>query len=461
MRTGEHRSYSQIDHWRKYQQFLPDRMRLGDGREPAEEWWPWRGADIHLDRYAVPEAPLTVILLHGVGGNGRLLAPLGLMLQEHGYEAVIPDLPGYGLSVVSPDQIALDRWVDCVADLAEAEARRTGRRVVLFGMSLGGMLGYMAAAQGRRAAGVIATTLLDLRLPIAREQGARTPVLARLLTRLLPPLAAVLGGLRLPIRWFTKMGKIANDPEVARLVCEDSVGGGSKVPLRFLRLAPGVQAGDRAGGLRPLPAAPRPPRGRPLDDDRGQSAILRPDPGAQGVGDAGELRPFPDRGAGRKPPGGERGRRVPGKTEQGGGRPSRPLHLGDAVLLLIPLFPALEEGLQSFEGDPIPAGVQLVPAGDVDYETERWPSLDRTHTTMPDRPHVCVFCGSSRGSRPAYTEAARRTGTALARHGLGVVYGGGRVGLMGVVADAALAEGDGSSASSPSLCGGRRSRTRA
>src|SRR3954452_7752576 len=60
---------------------------------------------------------------------------------------------------------------------------------------------------------------------------------------------------------------------------------------------------------------------------------------------------------------------------------------------------------------------------------------------MPDRPHVCVFCGSSRGSRPAYIEAARRTGSALTRHGLGLVYGGGRVGLMGVVADSALAEG--------------------
>jgi alpha-beta hydrolase superfamily lysophospholipase len=210
-------------------------MRLSAGREPVEEWSPWRGADIHLDRYAVPEAPLTVILLHGVGGYGRLLAPLGLMLQEHGYEAVLPDLPGYGLSVVSPDQVALDRWVDCVADLAEVEAQRSGRRVVLFGMSLGWMLGYMAAVKGSRAACVIATTLLDLRLPMAREQGANTPRLAPMLTRMLPPFAAVFGGLRLPIRWFTNMGKIANDPKLARLVCEDSVGGGSKVPLRFLR----------------------------------------------------------------------------------------------------------------------------------------------------------------------------------------------------------------------------------
>lgn len=60
---------------------------------------------------------------------------------------------------------------------------------------------------------------------------------------------------------------------------------------------------------------------------------------------------------------------------------------------------------------------------------------------MPDRPHICVFCGSACGSRAVYIEAARRVGVALARAGLGLVYGGGRVGLMGVVADAALAEG--------------------
>ncbi len=48
---------------------------------------------------------------------------------------------------------------------------------------------------------------------------------------------------------------------------------------------------------------------------------------------------------------------------------------------------------------------------------------------------VCVFCGSSPGARPAYTDAARRFGAALARRCLGLVYGGGHVGLMGAVAD--------------------------
>src|SRR5262245_46835036 len=175
MRPRERRSYAEIDHWRKYQAFLPERMRLSAGREPAEEWWPWRGAEIHLDRYAAPAAPLSVVLLHGAGGYSRLLAPYGLLLHGHGYEAVMPDLPGYGLIVPPTALFDNARWVDCVADLVEAEIRRTGRPVVLFGMSMGGYLAYLAAAQGRKAAGVIATTLADFRLPIVQEQGARYP----------------------------------------------------------------------------------------------------------------------------------------------------------------------------------------------------------------------------------------------------------------------------------------------
>src|SRR5438270_7658744 len=56
-------------------------------------------------------------------------------------------------------------------------------------------------------------------------------------------------------------------------------------------------------------------------------------------------------------------------------------------------------------------------------------------------PRLCVFCGSSKGRLPAYAEDARQLGSALVRAGLGLVFGAGHVGLMGVLADAVLAAG--------------------
>ncbi|HVI60170.1 MAG TPA: TIGR00730 family Rossman fold protein [Luteimonas sp.] len=54
---------------------------------------------------------------------------------------------------------------------------------------------------------------------------------------------------------------------------------------------------------------------------------------------------------------------------------------------------------------------------------------------------ICVYCGSNAGLRPAYTERAMALGTRIAKEGLALVYGGGNVGLMGIVADAVLEGG--------------------
>jgi len=60
---------------------------------------------------------------------------------------------------------------------------------------------------------------------------------------------------------------------------------------------------------------------------------------------------------------------------------------------------------------------------------------------MPTIRRVCVFCGSSEGSEPAYREAAVALGALLARERIGLVYGGASVGLMAAVADAVLGGG--------------------
>jgi len=59
----------------------------------------------------------------------------------------------------------------------------------------------------------------------------------------------------------------------------------------------------------------------------------------------------------------------------------------------------------------------------------------------PDLRSICVFCGASSGNDPRYATAATAVGEGLARRGIQLVYGGGRLGLMGAVADGALAAG--------------------
>ncbi|XGW00261.1 MAG: TIGR00730 family Rossman fold protein [Leptolyngbya sp. BL-A-14] len=55
--------------------------------------------------------------------------------------------------------------------------------------------------------------------------------------------------------------------------------------------------------------------------------------------------------------------------------------------------------------------------------------------------HLCIFCGSNFGAQPLYATMAQTMGQAMVKRGLGLVYGGGNVGLMGTIADAVLAAG--------------------
>jgi uncharacterized protein (TIGR00730 family) len=66
---------------------------------------------------------------------------------------------------------------------------------------------------------------------------------------------------------------------------------------------------------------------------------------------------------------------------------------------------------------------------------------DRNLAMRPSRFSLCIYCGSRPGDLPAYAEAAQAVGTEIGRRGWALVYGGGRAGLMGRVADAALAAG--------------------
>lgn len=228
-------SYAESPNWRLYQPFFPESMRVTPASMPREEWWSWRGLDVHLDRAEAENARLKVIVLHGAGAYGRVMSPAAVIAQRYGYATVAPDLPGYGLTTVPAERFDYDLWIDCVVDLIDREIMRDGLPVVLFGVSLGGLLAYQAAAKSKNVVGVIATTLADLREPEVRRDFARHPLLGSFGLSLLDTFSFMTDGLPLPMAYVSKMDDISNDPSLSKIAKTDPLGGGSWVPARFLR----------------------------------------------------------------------------------------------------------------------------------------------------------------------------------------------------------------------------------
>ncbi|GAB3844534.1 hypothetical protein GCM10029963_21380 [Micromonospora andamanensis] len=164
-------------HWRPVQAFVPPRLRVDPANPPKEEWLPVGDALLHLDRY-LPDRPAAarVIVLHGGGTHGGFLAPFGVMVQRQGYEAVLPDLPGYGRTqVVDRRGLRYSDWAETATALVGHETANDPRPLVLLGLSMGGMLAYDVAGRRGDIAAVVASCLLDPSRPEVRQQISRTP----------------------------------------------------------------------------------------------------------------------------------------------------------------------------------------------------------------------------------------------------------------------------------------------
>jgi alpha-beta hydrolase superfamily lysophospholipase len=242
------RSYTDHPYWRGYQAFFPAHLAIGDAECIEEDNFVWRSLNIHLDRYRVQNARATVILVHGAGGYGRLFAPMGKLLQGLGYEVIAPDLPGYGLSQAPTNCVDYAAWTDLLVDLVARTHKQYARPIVLLGGSIGGYLAYLCAAQSPHVAGVIATTLADTREPDVRRDLTKNRLLQHLGLPLLKYSIALTGHWRLPVKWFTHMDRMSNQPALAKRVMEDPLGGGNKVPLRLLQslfaVTPAVEPED-------------------------------------------------------------------------------------------------------------------------------------------------------------------------------------------------------------------------
>lgn len=233
MERGEVRSYADVTNWRDYEEKLPAAFQLS-GEQPEEEWFDWRDISVHVDRLAAPDAPLKLLLIHGIGGYGRIVLGFGAPYRPELCEVVAPDLPGYGLTRAPTDRFRLSGWTECLHGFIDSELRRDGRPIVLAGLSLGGMVAYHVACTAR-VRGLIATAFVDMTDAEVAVGVSRFVRLSRLTLPLVKRLPPAMAGLRIPARLLSKVYAISNDPELSRLASNDPNGGGNSVPISFLR----------------------------------------------------------------------------------------------------------------------------------------------------------------------------------------------------------------------------------
>lgn len=232
-------TFSELSSWANYRQILSDEFGLHLETDPAEQFLPVRGHYVRLDEWAAAgDCKGTVVLVHGGGGNGRILAPFAEPISQHGWKVIAPDLPGFGLTKPAPDfDWDYAEWPCVVQEIADAQ---TGP-VVLIGASLGGMTAVFAAQQSERVVGVVATTLLDTSIDKNFVQAARWRWLGRLSLLGMAIAPSMLDRVRLPLRLAAPLASMSANKRMQQFFSRDPLIGRSWKPVKFFRTVHGYR----------------------------------------------------------------------------------------------------------------------------------------------------------------------------------------------------------------------------
>lgn len=189
--------------------------------------------DIHIDHYKTTYPKGRIILFHGVGGNGRLLSFIALPLNKSGFEVVCPDMPLYGYTRFTK-KITYDTWVSCGVEIVKYYQSKDNLPTFLFGLSAGGMLAYQVANECRNIRGLIATCILDQRMPTVTRCTANNPFMGMIAKPFIATVQKFAGDIKIPMKWLGNMKAITNNQELSQVLMKDKKSSGVMVPLNFI-----------------------------------------------------------------------------------------------------------------------------------------------------------------------------------------------------------------------------------
>ncbi|MCI5048420.1 MAG: alpha/beta hydrolase [Aquisalinus sp.] len=219
--------------WITYQRILEKEFDLRLDFTPQEQRINVRGHMLRYDEWLPATWPAgTVILVHGAGGNGRILAPFAEIFAAQGWRVIAPDLPGFGLTEPAPSfRWEYAEWPAVIVDLA---ARQSGP-VALMGLSMGGLTAFLAAQQSDAVEAVIATTLLDLSDPKIFALAARWRWLGSFSGWSMRVLPWIMDQVWLPLRLVTPLNLMTANKRLRAYFNTDPMLGNSWKPVRFFR----------------------------------------------------------------------------------------------------------------------------------------------------------------------------------------------------------------------------------
>lgn len=230
-------NYSNQTGWKEISAYLPAKLQFTAKNCPTEEWWRWHGNEIHLDTFRNSAAKAKIILLHGVGTNGRQMSTIiGGPLAKEGFEVVAIDMPLYGMSVIGQKQIvSYQDWVQLGSDYIGHERKLDDRPIFLYGLSAGGMETYHIACKSKQVSGIIGMTFLDQRDQQVRNETANNGFWAHMGT----PLAGLscklgMSGFRMKMSICSKMSALCNNPDCLKAMLRDKTSAGNSVPMKFI-----------------------------------------------------------------------------------------------------------------------------------------------------------------------------------------------------------------------------------
>jgi len=226
--------YKDLEYWKKYLPFLPKKYQESF-QEPDESFWKWKDNHIHYDYKSDKSNKVSVILIHGAGGNGRILSLIGSFLFQNQVNFYSPDCLGYGLTKTSNKSFEYSDWVEMMSDFTRFVMSKENKPVILIGMSIGGMLAYQVACKVDELSGIIVTTLADTRDEETLMAVSKNRIIGKYGVSLMKRFRIFCDNLSLPIRWFCSLILMSRNPEFSNVFIRDKLAGGVSVPLKFLR----------------------------------------------------------------------------------------------------------------------------------------------------------------------------------------------------------------------------------